>query len=133
MQYHYRFWRPIQAIPRAAEDTNAATEADPAWQALLEAPPHPEYPSGHSTFTGAGCAVLEHFLGKGETPFEIGSDSLAGATRRYRSVRQCADEIGRSRIYGGIHFQFSNAQGKALGERVAVEALEAIVLQRSAH
>ena len=37
-KYHYNLWRPVTAIQRADEDENPATEADPAWAALLAAP-----------------------------------------------------------------------------------------------
>jgi hypothetical protein len=37
-KYHWDFWRPWNAIRRAAEDGNPATEPDPTWTALLTAP-----------------------------------------------------------------------------------------------
>jgi hypothetical protein len=33
-KYHYDFWRPWNAIPRAGEDGNTATTPDPGWTAL---------------------------------------------------------------------------------------------------
>jgi hypothetical protein len=39
-------------------------------------------------------------------------------TRNFTSFAACADEIGLSRIYGGIHFSFDNVQGKASGQRI---------------
>ena len=37
-KYHYDFWRPWNAIPRAGEDDNPATDAEPGWTALITAP-----------------------------------------------------------------------------------------------
>ena len=61
-KYHYDFWRPWNAIPRAAEDGNPATDPDPTWTALLTAP-YPEWPSGHNCLDGAHVTVLRMFFG----------------------------------------------------------------------
>ncbi len=34
-KYHYKFWRPRTSIPRADEDNNPLTTADPSWKPLL--------------------------------------------------------------------------------------------------
>ena len=73
-KYHFDFWRPWNAIPRAAEDGNPATEPDATWAALLTAP-YPEWPSGHNCLDGAHITVLRMFFGddpKGG-PFQITS------------------------------------------------------------
>src|SRR5439155_19643085 len=45
-KYYWDFWRPWNAIPRAGDDGNPATDPDPpSWAALLTAP-YPEHPSG---------------------------------------------------------------------------------------
>lgn len=117
-KYFYDFWRPVTAIARAQEDENPATEADAAWQPLLTTPAHPEYPSGHSTFSGAALVVLADFLGGDTVEFAVRSDGLPGAERRFTSLRTCAQECGLSRVYGGIHYRFSCDDGMELGERV---------------
>lgn len=118
-KYHYNLWRPVTAIQRADEDENPDTEADPAWEARLAAPPFPEYTSGHSTFSMAAATLLGWFLGRDEVHFTAQSDSLPGVYRSFTSLRDCAREIGRSRIYGGIHYQFANREGSRCGEAVA--------------
>lgn len=105
-KYHYEFWRPQQAIGGG-------------WEPLLEAPPHPEYVSGHSTFGGAGAELLTRFFGTDEVAFTTTSDSLPGVERRFGSFSACAKEMGESRLYGGIHFRFSNERGLELGRKVA--------------
>jgi hypothetical protein len=60
-KYYWDFWRPWNAIPRAAEDGNAATEPDPTWTALITAP-YPEHPSGHLCLDGAHTRVLQMFF-----------------------------------------------------------------------
>ena len=51
-KYHFDFWRPWNAIPRAAEDGNPATMTDATWAALITAP-YPEWVSGHNCLDAA--------------------------------------------------------------------------------
>jgi hypothetical protein len=115
-KYTYGSWRPITAIRLADTDGNEATMADPGWSPLLTTPNHPEYVSGHSTFSGAAATVLTDFFG--DIPFSTTSVTLPGVTRDFDSFAAAANEAGRSRIYGGIHFEFSNQDGLALGRDV---------------
>jgi len=61
-KYHFDFWRPWNAIPRALEDGNPATDPDATWTALLTAP-YPEWTSGHNCLDAAHVAVLRMFFG----------------------------------------------------------------------
>lgn len=117
-KYHYNLWRPVTAIRRADEDNNPATEKDAAWNHYLASPPFPAYTSGHSTFSKASAQVLTHFYGTDAIEFTATSDSLPGVFRHFASLAACADEVGMSRIYGGIHFQFDNTAGKASGKAI---------------
>jgi membrane-associated phospholipid phosphatase len=116
-KYAYRSWRPITAIRLAGSDHNPATKADPAWQSYLETPAHPDYVSGHSTFSGAAAAVLTQSFGL--QPFSVTSLDLPGASHRFESFRQAASEAGMSRIYGGIHTMSANRAGQQLGRNIA--------------
>ncbi|MCZ6673597.1 MAG: vanadium-dependent haloperoxidase [Verrucomicrobia bacterium] len=118
VKYDYHFWRPWFAIRLADEDGNSLTRSDSKWISLLEAPPHLEYVSGHSTYTGAAGEIIHQFFGTDEIAFTATSDSLPGVTRSFKSITECEQEIGISRIYGGIHFIFSNLDGLDLGHRV---------------
>jgi hypothetical protein len=66
---------PWNAIPRASEDGNDATEPDPTWVALLTAP-YPEWVSGHNCLDAAHVAVLRMFFG----------DDPVGALSRSRAL-----------------------------------------------
>jgi hypothetical protein len=118
-KYRYNFWRPLTAIQRANEDNNPNTTADPNWDGLLPSPNFPEYPSGHSTFSKAAAQILTHILGTDAISFSATSDSLPGITRSFSSLSACADEVGRSRIYGGFHFESANRDGKTSGKKIA--------------
>jgi membrane-associated phospholipid phosphatase len=89
---------------------------DPKWEALLITPPFPEYPSGHSTQSGAAAEVLTAFFGE-DFAFEDRThvaDGLPG--RSFPSFRAAAREAAMSRLYGGIHFRSAIDQGLAQGE-----------------
>jgi membrane-associated phospholipid phosphatase len=116
-KYTYNFWRPITAIRNAGLDGNPNTTADSSWTPLLVTPPFPSYMSGHSTFSGAACAVLTGLFG-GHVHFSSSSDTLPGVQRSFTSFVQAANEAGQSRIYGGIHYQFDNQDGLATGTAV---------------
>ena len=119
-KYYYESWRPIQAIQGADKDGNPSTEHDTKWDSLLEAPPHPEYVSGHGAFSGAGGKVVELFFDAASAySFSTTSSALPGVVRKFDSFAACVAEICDSRLYGGIHFRYSNDLGRELGEQVA--------------
>lgn len=118
-KFRHNLWRPVTAIQQADRDGNEATPADPTWNHYLASPPFPAYTSGHSTFSKASAEVLALFYGTDSLTFTASSDSLPGVVRTYHSLADCADEVGRSRIYGGIHYEFDNREGKSSGARIA--------------
>ncbi len=122
-KYVYNFWRPVTAVRAAATDSNDRTEPDPNWMPLLNTPAFPEYVSGHSAFSGAAAVVLAHFNDSDQITFTISSDSLPGKTRTYQSLRACAEEVSRSRLYGGIHFPAALNDGLTLGRQIAGHAI----------
>lgn len=126
-KYAEEFWRPITAIRQADTDSNSATTIDPNWSPLLITPPHPEYVSGHSTYSAAAARILSNYFGDNQS-FTTASLGLANVTRSYTSFTQAAAEAGRSRIYGGIHYEFSNQDGQALGRSVADKVIERFAL-----
>lgn len=117
-KYAYHCLRPITAIHNAAADGNDLTEADVNWTPLIATPPFPSYVSGHSTFSAAAATVLAGFFGTDQVTFTTTSEGLPGVTRTFTSLSAAAAEAGQSRIYGGIHFQFDNTDGLALGRAV---------------
>ena len=122
-KYRYVFWRPITAIRLGDTDGNASTDPDPGWVPWLDAlpagtPPHPEYPSGHSTVSGSAAAILAVAFGD-NTPITFISEILPGTTRSFPSFSAATAEIADARVFGGIHFRTSCVRGNALGQTVA--------------
>jgi len=110
-KYVHNLVRPITYIRRTI---------DPKWEPVLNTPPFPEYPSGHSTVSGAMDAVLTAFFGDNYA-FDDHTGSPDGRNpRSYASFHEAAEEAGISRLYGGIHFRSAIvdglAQGRCIGE-----------------
>ncbi len=95
-KFRHDLLRPVTYIRRVI---------DPKWEPLLITPPFPEYPSGHSTQSGAVAQVLTQVFG---TPFAF-TDSTHEADglppRDFPDFWTAAREAGISRLYGGIHFR----------------------------
>jgi hypothetical protein len=121
----HHFWRPTTAIRQGDTDGNPATTADTTWSARAGSiGSSPEHWSGHSSFSAAGATVLAGFFCDDHIPFTLVTDSSAnGIPRTYSSFSEAAAEAGRSRVVGGLHFEFSNQAGLAAGRQIGEEVL----------
>jgi hypothetical protein len=129
-KFAYQFWRPATAIREADTDGNPYTDADPAWAPRAGGiGSSPEHTSGHSSFAGAGTTILRGFFCGDNLSFSLQSDSAPNGPRSYQSFSQIEAEAGRSRILGGIHFEFSNQAGLQTGRGVANEILATTLLR----
>jgi hypothetical protein len=121
-KYYFSFWRPFQAIRRAADDGNSATSPDLTWTPLISAP-YPEYTSGHMGLDGSHTTVLQKFFGNAPAgDYQITSAFVnpgGPATRTFSSFSQAVDEIVEARIWAGLHFRLADVQGAQLGTNVA--------------
>jgi hypothetical protein len=123
---HYNYWRPITAIRNGANDGNDSTEADPAWVPLLPTPNFPEYPCGHCTVAAVIAEVMKAETGNSPPGgVRIMSQAIPiSVVQTFPSWDVWAQEVSDSRIYGGVHFRFSNEAGEQIGRRAARLALE---------
>jgi hypothetical protein len=117
-KYSYWFWRPYQAVPRADEDSNPATAADPTWTPLRTTPNFPEYPSAHACHSTAMAETLEDFFGTDKVTFSIDS-RVTGTTRVYRRFHDAYKDVDWARVLVGFHFRNSDMEGSNLGRKVA--------------
>ena len=124
-KFLFHFWRPATAIREADTDGNPNTTADPSWSPRAGGiGGTPEHWSGHSSFAGAAARVLAGFFCDDNISFTITTDSAPGGqARTYPSFSAAEAAMGRSRVVGGIHFEFSNQAGIAAGHGVASEVL----------
>jgi len=136
-KYHFTFWRPVTAIRNADVDGNEATTREPAWMPLIDVPMHPEYPSGHSILAGAVGAVLRAEVGSAPVKLSTTSPTATpkGAARHWTSIDAFMQEVAMARVYGGLHFRFTNevslGMGRAIGE-LAVKRQQATQATRPA-
>jgi membrane-associated phospholipid phosphatase len=110
VKYQYDLLRPVTYIRRVK---------DKAWEPILITPPFPEYPSGHSTQSGAAAAVLANLFGD---PFAFEDATHVRdkmPVRRFASFAEAAREAAESRLYGGIHFRAAVEKGLEQGACVA--------------
>ena len=123
-KYRFVAWRPITAFRTGV----GSFPADPTWEPWLDTPtfvppgapgtpPHPEYPSGHSTVSGAAAAILAAEFGE-DSSFTVTSDVRPG-TRSLASFADAIAEIANARVFGGIHYRTSCVRGNQLGQAVA--------------
>jgi hypothetical protein len=117
-KYYWDFWRPWDAVHRADEDGNPATDPDPTWASLITAP-YPEHPSGHLCLDGAHLRVLQTYFGTDEIGFDVTSVQFPGETRHYDRFSQALAEIIEARIWAGLHFRTADVQAQLLGRNVA--------------
>ncbi len=98
-------------------------------------PPFAEYTSGHSAFSAAGAEILQLFTGSdqfgadisfesGESRFEPGITPQATTILDWETFTEAADEAGISRLYGGIHFEDGDINGRILGREVGNTVFE---------
>lgn len=122
-KFFYGYWRPETAIREGANDNNPATEADPDWIPLMPSPTFADYVSGHSTFSRCAATVLANFFGTDAIPFSTPGEGMTDAVRSFSGFSAAADEVGMSRIFGGIHFPSANYWGQAQGRAIATHVV----------
>jgi hypothetical protein len=117
-KYHVNWWRPITAIREAGTDGNPATTPDDDWLPLLDTPPTPEHPSGHTCVSGAVTGALQTFFGTDTMTFRATSAS-SGTTRTFTRFSQALAETVDARVWSGIHFRTADGQGADIGKQVS--------------
>jgi len=125
---HYNYWRPITAIRNGDQDGNEATTADPNWTPLISTPNFQEYPCGHCTVAGAIAEVMKNASGwpKGERVRVASLINASSVAQTLPDWDEWAQQVSDSRMYGGVHYRFSNEAGEEIGRRAARAVLEKV-------
>ena len=114
-KYRSNYIRPVTAIQQLIS---------PDWEPVLQTPPFPEYPSGHSVISTAAATILTHLYGDNFHYVDDVEMDYGLPARAFNSFLDAASEAAISRMYGGIHFRESLENGKMLGKNVAHKVLE---------
>ena len=91
------------------------SQIDEAWQPILQTPPFPEYPSGHSVASTAAATVLTALLGDNLVFHDDTEIDYGLPVRQFNSFNEAANEAAISRLYGGIHYREAIANGQTQG------------------
>jgi hypothetical protein len=121
-KFVYGLWRPVTAIRRADEDGNPETTPESDWTPLLGTPPYPSYAGNASCLAAAAARSLQLVFGTDDVPFSVtwlGVSTTPDVTRDYDGFSQLAEEFARSRIFGGIHYQFDSDASQSACPKVA--------------
>ena len=112
--------------PYQGTKTIRGEDWQPYQPASFPTPPFAEYLSGHSTFSGAGAAVLKSFAGDkfgmsvtipaGSSRVEPGAVPATAITLTLGSFSAARDQAGYSREYGGIHFEDGDFEARKAGD-----------------
>lgn len=130
VKYDGPLWRPITAIQQADRDGNPLTIGDASWMSFIATPAFPTFPSGHSTFSAAAAAAADALVGAVD-PFKVMGGDNRDIERSYTSLWQAAEESGRSRILGGIHFNFDNITGLAMGRAIGSQVVDQALMEQA--
>jgi PAP2 superfamily/Secretion system C-terminal sorting domain len=107
-KYIYNLCRPVTYI---------RANIDPNWSSFIGTPPFPEYPSGHSSQSGAWSVIMNHLFGDNYA-FNDSTYAATLGVRAFTDFESCAEETAVSRLYGGIHYDFGNQNGSYLGQTI---------------
>jgi hypothetical protein len=117
-KYYYNVARPETDIREIDKSTNPHVERNPDFIPNMPSLPFPSYTSAHMTFSTAAARAMAHYFGTDDVPFSVTSDGLPGVVRSYKSFSAAADEVGESRVFGGIHTDLDVREARIAGRKV---------------
>jgi hypothetical protein len=112
-KYRYNYMRP-QTYINDALDKN--------WKSIVNTPPFPDYPSGHTVAASVFYSVMEKEFGK---DMAFVDDTYQGVlpNRTFNKLDDFLQEATNSRLYAGIHYNFSCTAGVKAGKKIGNNVL----------
>ncbi|MBC7921741.1 MAG: vanadium-dependent haloperoxidase [Ferruginibacter sp.] len=111
-------WDEKYRSDRIRPETAINANLDVNWVPLLQTPPFPEYPSGHSVISTAAAEALTNLYGDRLAYTDSTEVAFGLPPRSFTSFREAAREAAVSRLYGGIHFRSAIVNGSEEGRKV---------------
>ena len=99
---------------------------DSEWLPLIQTPPFPEHTSGHSTISAAAATVLTNLYGDNFAFSDSTEVEFNIPARSFHSFYEASDQVGVSRLYGGIHYRRGNEAGLKCGRMIGQYVSDAI-------
>jgi hypothetical protein len=103
---------------------------DAEWVPLIQTPPFPEHSSGHSTISAAAATALTFAFGDNISFTDSTEVEFGIEPRTFKSFNQAADEVGMSRLFGGIHYRTGNVAGLKNGREIGKYICEKLKLKQ---
>ncbi len=103
---------------------------NPDWRPYIQTPPFPSYTSGHATVSASVAEIMTAHFGDNLTFTDTSLVEFGIPAREIKSFRGAAAEAAMSRLYGGIHYRFDNANGATAGRKVGELVLQRIHLKK---
>ena len=113
-KYYYNLVRPETFINKYI-----SKYIDKDWEPLIQTPPFPEYPGGHSTISASAATVLTHLAGDNYAFIDSTEVPYGRPTRAFKSFYEASDQASISRLYGGIHYLNALTTGQVKGREIA--------------
>ena len=120
-KFRSNFVRPETAINRYMDEE---------WRPYIQTPPFPSYTSGHATISAAAAEVMTQWFGDHLSFTDTSSLEFGIESRQIKSFREAAKEAGLSRLYGGIHYRFDNAEGNTCGKHLGEFIVQRLKLKK---
>jgi membrane-associated phospholipid phosphatase len=102
----------------ARPETMINAYLDEQWEPVLQTPPFPEYPSGHSVVSTAAATALTQLYGDTAAFVDSSEVEFGLPARSFPSFKAAAAEAAISRLYAGIHYRPAIEEGAVLGRKV---------------
>lgn len=121
-------WDEKYRSNRIRPETFINEKIDRNWRPLIQTPPFPEYPSGHSVVSSAAATVLTKLIGDHFQYTDATEEEFGLPARNFKSFKDAAAEATISRLYGGIHFRDAITNGALEGEAIGKWVLNKLAL-----
>jgi hypothetical protein len=111
VKYQYNIDRPIRYIREVL--------GHPGFTPQFATPPHPDFPSGHSTGAGVSEIIFADLFGASYQFTDHAYDYLGMPPQSYTSWADMAQQIGNARVLAGIHTRNACVIARQQGNKVA--------------
>ena len=110
-------------------ETYINSNIDENWRPILQTPPFPEYPSGHSVASTAASVVLTKIFGDNFHFADNTEIDYGLPIRNFTSFDHAAKEASISRLYGGIHYKPSIENGQTQGNNIGEYLVKKLLIK----